>query len=203
MRPGSTPYRTPGRRRDRRRCGRRCATLGAERIGHGTTAAQDPDLLAHLAAEQVPLEVCPSSNIATRAVATLAEHPITTFRDAGVVVTVNSDDPPMFNTTLNREYAIAADLLGLDEAGVADLARTAVRVSFLDDAGKTAADRRDRRLPGCRNALGKGTGPAVSYSAGPILLYDTATPRPGCDTRSRVLESATPRMRPKGVVPSR
>ena len=52
------------------------------------------------------------------------------------MVTVNSDDPPMFNTTLNREYGIAADLLGLDEAGVADLARTAVRVSFLDDAGK-------------------------------------------------------------------
>jgi aminodeoxyfutalosine deaminase len=110
--------------------------LGAERIGHGTSAAQDSDLLAHLAAEQVPLEVCPSSNIATRAVATLAEHPLTTFRDAGVVVTVNSDDPPMFNTTLNREYGIAADLLGLDEAGVADLARTAVRVSFLDEAGK-------------------------------------------------------------------
>jgi aminodeoxyfutalosine deaminase len=110
--------------------------LGAERIGHGTSAAQDPDLLVHLAAEQVPLEVCPSSNIATRAVATLAEHPITTFRDAGVVVTVNSDDPPMFNTTLNREYGIAADLLGLDQGGVADLARTAVRVSFLDDAGK-------------------------------------------------------------------
>jgi aminodeoxyfutalosine deaminase len=110
--------------------------LGAERVGHGTSAAQDPDLLAYLAAEQVPLEVCPSSNIATRAVATLAEHPITTFRDAGVVVTVNSDDPPMFNTTLNHEYGIAADLLGLDQAGVADLARTAVRVSFLDDAGK-------------------------------------------------------------------
>jgi aminodeoxyfutalosine deaminase len=112
--------------------------LGAERIGHGTSAAQDPDLLAHLAAEGIPLEVCPSSNIATRAVATLAEHPIVAFRDAGVVVTVNSDDPPMFGTTLNREYAIAADLLGLDEAGVAELARTAVGASFLDDADKRA-----------------------------------------------------------------
>ncbi|MEP6817176.1 MAG: adenosine deaminase, partial [Marmoricola sp.] len=111
--------------------------LGAERIGHGTSSAQDPELLAHLAAEGIPLEVCPSSNIATRAVATLAEHPITAFRDAGVVFTVNSDDPPMFNTTLNREYAIAADLLGLDESGVADLARAAVRASFLDESGKT------------------------------------------------------------------
>ena len=112
--------------------------LGAERIGHGTTAAQDPELLAHLAAEGIPLEVCPSSNIATRAVATLAEHPIVAFRDAGVTITVNSDDPPMFGTTLNREYEIAADLLGLDEAGVAELARSGVRSSFAEDAVKAS-----------------------------------------------------------------
>jgi aminodeoxyfutalosine deaminase len=111
--------------------------LGAERIGHGTSSAQDPELLAHLASTGIPLEVCPSSNIATRAVATLEEHPIRAFRDAGVTITVNSDDPPMFNTTLNREYEIAADLLGLDEAGVADLARNAVRASFADDDVKT------------------------------------------------------------------
>ncbi|MFL6060639.1 MAG: adenosine deaminase [Marmoricola sp.] len=110
--------------------------LGAERIGHGTSAAADPELLSYLAAEQIPLEVCPSSNIATRAVATLAEHPIAAFRDAGVVVTVNSDDPPMFGTTLNAEYAIAADLLGLDRDGVADLAKAAVNASFADEAYK-------------------------------------------------------------------
>ena len=104
--------------------------LGAERIGHGTSSARDPALLAHLAETGIVLEVCPSSNIATRAVATLAEHPIVAFRDAGVTFTVNSDDPPMFGTTLNREYEIAADLLGLDQAGVADLARTAVRASY-------------------------------------------------------------------------
>ncbi|GAA1132388.1 adenosine deaminase [Nocardioides aquiterrae] len=107
--------------------------LGAERIGHGTSSAQDPELLAHLAEAGVPLEVCPSSNVATRAVPTLEEHPIRAFRDAGVTVTVNSDDPPMFNTTLNREYEIAAELLALDEAGVADLARNAVRASFAED----------------------------------------------------------------------
>jgi aminodeoxyfutalosine deaminase len=110
--------------------------LGAERIGHGTTAVQDPALLAHLAETGIPLEVCPSSNIATRAVSTLEEHPITAFRDAGVTVTVNSDDPPMFGTSLNREYEIAADLLDLDEAGVADLARAAVRASYADEQVK-------------------------------------------------------------------
>jgi aminodeoxyfutalosine deaminase len=110
--------------------------LGAERIGHGTSAAADPELLAHLAAEGIPLEVCPSSNIATRAVASLEEHPIREFVDAGVVVTINSDDPPMFGTTLNREYEIAAALLDLDQAGVADLARAAVQVSFAPDEVK-------------------------------------------------------------------
>jgi aminodeoxyfutalosine deaminase len=111
--------------------------LRAERIGHGTSSAQDPALLRHLAETGVPLEVCPSSNIATRAVATLDEHPIRAFRDAGVTVTVNSDDPPMFGTTLNREYAIAAELLGLDETGVAELARTAVRESYAPEDVRT------------------------------------------------------------------
>lgn len=107
--------------------------LGAERIGHGTSAAQDPALLAHLAETRIPLEVCPSSNVATRAVASLAEHPLPLFVEAGVVVTINSDDPPMFGTTLNREYEIAADLLELDAAGVAELARAGVGASFAPD----------------------------------------------------------------------
>ncbi len=110
--------------------------LGAERIGHGTSATQDPALLEHLVAERIPLEVCPTSNIATRAVERLEDHPIKDMVAAGAVVTVNSDDPPMFGTWLNREYEIAADLLELDADGVADLARTAVRASFLDEPGK-------------------------------------------------------------------
>ena len=111
--------------------------LGAERIGHGTSSAQDPALLSHLAEHGIPLEVCPSSNVATRAVASLAEHPLPTFVEAGVTVTINSDDPPMFSTSLNQEYEIAADLLGLDEAGVADLSRAAVTASFAPDEVKT------------------------------------------------------------------
>ncbi|TQK70085.1 MULTISPECIES: adenosine deaminase [unclassified Nocardioides] len=107
--------------------------LGAERIGHGTSAAADPALLAHLAEHRIPLEVCPSSNVATRAVASLAEHPLPAFVEAGVVVTINSDDPPMFGTTLNREYEIAADLLGLDESGLVDLALAGVDASFAPD----------------------------------------------------------------------
>ena len=111
--------------------------LGAERIGHGTSAVQDPALLAHLAETGIALEVCPSSNVATRAVASLDEHPLRAFIDAGVTVTINSDDPPMFGTTLNQEYSVAAGMLGLDEAGLADLARAAVLASFAEEDLKT------------------------------------------------------------------
>ncbi|MFJ5099731.1 adenosine deaminase [Streptomyces sp. NPDC088554] len=110
--------------------------LRAERIGHGTSAVQDPELLAYLAERRIPLEVCPTSNIATRAVTDLDRHPIKEMVAAGVLVTVNSDDPPMFGTDLNQEYAVAARLLGLDERGLADLAKNAVEASFLDPAGK-------------------------------------------------------------------
>ncbi|MFJ8585500.1 adenosine deaminase [Streptomyces sp. NPDC093595] len=110
--------------------------LRAERIGHGTSAPRDPELLAHLAEHRIALEVCPTSNIATRAVADIEEHPIKEMVRAGVLVTVNSDDPPMFGTDLNNEYGVAARLLGLDERGIAELAKNAVEASFLDPAGK-------------------------------------------------------------------
>ncbi|MEH6375862.1 adenosine deaminase [Streptomyces sp. KLMMK] len=112
--------------------------LRAERIGHGTSAPQDPALLAHLAEHRIPLEVCPTSNLATRAVTDLARHPIKEMVAAGVLVTVNSDDPPMFGTDLNREYGVAARLLELDAAGVAGLAKNAVEASFMDETGKKA-----------------------------------------------------------------
>ncbi|MEH0825496.1 adenosine deaminase [Micromonospora sp. CPCC 205714] len=111
--------------------------LGAERIGHGISAAQDPELLAYLAEHRIALEVCPTSNIRTRAVAHLDEHPLRRLVDAGVLVTINSDDPPMFGTTLNDEYAVAARLLDLDADGVAALARDAVTASFLEPGEKS------------------------------------------------------------------
>jgi aminodeoxyfutalosine deaminase len=107
--------------------------LGAERIGHGCSSAEDPDLLAHLADTGVVLEVCPTSNIATRAVDRIEDHPLRAFVEAGVTVTINSDDPPMFSTTLNNDYEVAAGLLDLDERGVADLALAAVSSSFAPD----------------------------------------------------------------------
>jgi len=112
--------------------------LGAERIGHGIRSIDDPALVAYLVRHQIPLEICPTSNVATRSVPSLAHHPLPALVEAGVVVTINSDDPPMFSTTLNNEYAIAAGLLGLDAAGLAELARAAVRASFAPARTKSA-----------------------------------------------------------------
>ncbi|WP_025618496.1 adenosine deaminase [Salinispora cortesiana] len=110
--------------------------LGAERLGHGISAVEDPELLEFLAERQLALEVCPTSNVRTRAVARIEEHPLPRLVEAGLLVTINSDDPPMFGTTLNDEYAVAARLLDLGPQGLAALARNAVTASFLDPASK-------------------------------------------------------------------
>jgi aminodeoxyfutalosine deaminase len=110
--------------------------LGAERIEHGISAVRDQALLDHLVGHDITLDVCPTSNVALKVVTDLESHPIRDLVAAGVRVTVNTDDPPMFATNLNTEYGIAARLLGLDQRGIADLARTAVESSFNDDAGK-------------------------------------------------------------------
>jgi aminodeoxyfutalosine deaminase len=110
--------------------------LGAERIGHGTSAVQDPGLVEYLAEREIALEVCLTSNVRTRTVASIEEHPLPAMVDAGLLVTINSDDPPMFGTTLNDEYLVAARLLGYGPAGLAGFARNAVTASFLPESAK-------------------------------------------------------------------
>ncbi|MEV4056872.1 adenosine deaminase [Amycolatopsis sp. NPDC049688] len=110
--------------------------LGAERIGHGTSCAADPALLEHLAAHRIPLEVCPTSNVRTGQVPSLAAHPVRRMLDHGVVVTLNTDDPPMFGATLTGEYVAVAETLGLTTAELGRLAANAVDASFLDEQRK-------------------------------------------------------------------
>lgn len=110
--------------------------LGAERIGHGIAAAQDPELLRRLSDEGIALEVCPTSNLRTRAVSSLSEHPLPLLLEAGVPVTLGSDDPGMFDTTLVTEYVAAGAVLGVSYEGLVDIARTGVDKSFAPDALK-------------------------------------------------------------------
>jgi aminodeoxyfutalosine deaminase len=104
--------------------------LGADRIGHGIAIVRDPELLARIAAEGIVLEVCPSSNVTLGLVPSLDEHPIRILRDAGVALTINSDDPPFFSTTLTDELVHAVRLLDLDEARLAALQRRAIDSSY-------------------------------------------------------------------------
>lgn len=104
--------------------------LGAERIGHGIAARRDPLLRAHLRERHVVLEVCPSSNVATGAVASLAEHPLPDLLADGVPVVLCSDDPPMFGTSLLEEYRRARDVLGLDRGQLLELAAAGLREGF-------------------------------------------------------------------------
>jgi len=110
--------------------------LGADRIGHGISSVRDPALLAHLAEHGVPLEVCPTSNLRTRAVDRIEDHPFRALRDAGVTVTLNSDDPGMFATSLCGEYQLVHDVFDVDQRGLVELARAAVRSSFRSGVGK-------------------------------------------------------------------
>ena len=112
--------------------------LRAERIGHGISCLDDPRLVVELRDRQVPLEVCPTSNVCTRQVPDLASHPLPRLLAEGLFVTLNSDDPPMFGTTLTTEYRRAASAFGLSRGQLAELARSGVRASFLDAAAKQA-----------------------------------------------------------------
>ncbi len=104
--------------------------LGADRIGHGIAAVNDSALLDRLARDGTVLEVCPSSNVTLGIVDGLDVHPLPKLVEAGVAVTINSDDPPFFSTTLTDELAHARQLLGLDRAGLADVQRRAIDASF-------------------------------------------------------------------------
>ncbi|WP_226357278.1 adenosine deaminase [Pseudonocardia sp. ICBG601] len=119
--------------------------LGVERIDHGYAAAAHPDLVARLADERVPVTLCPLSNLRLRVVDDLAGYPVREFTDAGVLATVNSDDPPFFGGYVNENYAALADAVGLGSAEIAALARTSFLASFAGpaevDRGVAAVDR--------------------------------------------------------------
>jgi aminodeoxyfutalosine deaminase len=105
--------------------------LKAERIGHGLTAGQDPELIEELAERQVPIEICVSSNLRTGCCADLAQHPVRRYFDAGLMLTVNSDDPAMFRTSLAGEYALVQETFGFSDEHLRELARNSFEASFL------------------------------------------------------------------------
>lgn len=110
--------------------------LHADRIGHGVQAIRDPELVDRLVREQVPLDVCPSSNVRISLFPTLEDHPAAEFWRRGLNMTISSDDPPFFGTTLTDELRHVVRLAGLTRDDLAELQRRAVRVSFADAGTK-------------------------------------------------------------------
>ncbi|MET3583760.1 adenosine deaminase [Mesorhizobium robiniae] len=102
------------------------------RIGHGVRAIENPDLIRRIADEGVVLECCPGSNIALKVFDSFADHPFPALRAAGCKVTLNSDDPPYFWTSLKREYDIAAEHFSMDDKALAAVTRTAIEAAFVD-----------------------------------------------------------------------
>ncbi len=107
--------------------------LGAQRLGHGIRAVEDPDLMAYLQAHDVTLEICPSSNLRLGLVHSLGAHPFKKLLDAGVPVTINSDDPMLLGTDLTRELHLSAQVFQLTMDQITGLLRHAVRAAFAPD----------------------------------------------------------------------
>jgi aminodeoxyfutalosine deaminase len=105
--------------------------LHAERIGHGLTARQDPDLIQELAERQIPVEICVTSNLKTGVCSSITEHPVRAYFDQGVMITLNSDDPAMFATSLAREYQLVQEQFGFTEEHLRELARNSFEAAFL------------------------------------------------------------------------
>jgi aminodeoxyfutalosine deaminase len=104
--------------------------IGAERIGHGIRAIDDPVLIAHLRDRQIPLEVCITSNVMTGAVPSLEQHPVRRLFEAGVPITLNTDDPGIFRTSLSKEFEIARDHFGFTAAELEAVSRNAQHYRF-------------------------------------------------------------------------
>lgn len=110
--------------------------LGAERIDHGVRSLEDVDLVDRLRRDRIPLTVCPLSNVALRVVDRVADHPLPTMMEEGLLVSVNSDDPAYFGGYVGENYYAVADDLGFGEQRLAMLAANSIESSFLDGARK-------------------------------------------------------------------
>jgi aminodeoxyfutalosine deaminase len=110
--------------------------LHAERIGHGVRSNEDPHLVQYLQAHAVPLEICPSSNIRLQVYPDYAHHPLRKLWEAGLTITIGSDDPPMFGTDLNHEYQLLVDEFGFSKAELERASLNGLRASFLPEQEK-------------------------------------------------------------------
>lgn len=116
--------------------------LDVERIGHGVTAHQDPELVEYLKRERIALEMCPVSNLRTGVVPSIKEHPIREYFDKGLLVTVNSDDPSLFHTSMNNEYLQLHEHLNFSLSELYQISLNSVQTAFIDEGKKSKLHRK-------------------------------------------------------------
>lgn len=116
--------------------------IGAERIGHGLTAIEDPELMGVLAERQIPIEICITSNVRTGCCPPLTAHPVRSYFDAGLMITLNSDDPAMFGSDLEGEYVLAGSAFEFTGEHLRELAANSIEASFLPAEQKVEILRR-------------------------------------------------------------
>ncbi len=114
--------------------------LRAERLGHGVRILEDTELVAEVRERGIPLEVCPSINIATGLYPSTPEHPLPRLLEAGLVVTLNADVPAMIATSVAREYVLAREVFGLDDHRLAAIARAGARAAFMEASARAALE---------------------------------------------------------------
>ncbi len=112
---------------------RSALTLPVTRIDHGVRAIEDPGLVKELAAREIVLDTCPTSNVVLGVFGSYEEHPLPRLLDAGVKLTLGSDDPPYFGATIGGEYRVCAERMGLSEDALRNITRTAIEAAFCDD----------------------------------------------------------------------
>lgn len=110
--------------------------LRADRIGHGTRAVEDPELMKYLAANKIPIELCPLSNLRTRVIDSIEDHPVRTFIEIGIPISINTDDPKMFGNSLAEEYQTLRDSFNFSEAAIQNIIRDSIQTTWLDDNEK-------------------------------------------------------------------
>ena len=124
--------------------------LQAERIGHAARAYEDPPLVEYLRTHHIPLEMCPISNLRTGVYSDIGQHPVGDFITQGMLVTINTDDPKMFNNTMVDEYALLMERFGVSEQQICTLIDNAITASWLDDAAKVRLRQEFRAHPAWR-----------------------------------------------------
>ncbi len=122
--------------------------LGVDRIGHGITAREDESVIALLAEKQVPVELCPLSNVATRSIDAIEDHPIRQFWDAGLMLTINTDDPGMFHNSMTDEFVALHDIHGFSRDDIRTLILNGIEASWQTPKDKQAMRERFRANPG-------------------------------------------------------